>query len=135
MTHKYQTLFGDLYYIKLCLLTQIEDLQLSLSRMEKESGRREDLLRQEISDLHQVNPMALLIFLLLHAISNPGQPHGSIDPVTLVCNILSRSTVNPTALSILLLLYAISYSGQSHGSIDPLTLVRNILSRSTPRLY
>ena len=38
------------------LVTQIEDLQLSLSRMEKESGRREDLLRQEISDLHQVTP-------------------------------------------------------------------------------
>ena len=35
---------------------QIEDLQLSVSRMEKEHGRREDILRQEISDLQQVGP-------------------------------------------------------------------------------
>ncbi|XP_064639723.1 TATA element modulatory factor-like isoform X2 [Lineus longissimus] len=34
------------------LVHQIEDLQLSLTRMEKECGRREDILRQEISDLH-----------------------------------------------------------------------------------
>ena len=33
---------------------QIEDLQLSMTRMEKEHGRREDSLRQEISDLQQV---------------------------------------------------------------------------------
>lgn len=37
-----------------CVIWQIEDLQLSLCRMEKEHGRREDILRQEISDLHQV---------------------------------------------------------------------------------
>jgi len=33
---------------------QIEDLQLSVSRMEKEHGRREDIFRQEISDMQQV---------------------------------------------------------------------------------
>ena len=33
---------------------QIEDLQLSLGRMEKEHGRREDILRQEIADLQKV---------------------------------------------------------------------------------
>ncbi|KAK2152748.1 hypothetical protein LSH36_320g05005 [Paralvinella palmiformis] len=35
------------------LITQIEDLQLSLGRMEKEHGRREDILRQEIADLQK----------------------------------------------------------------------------------
>jgi chromosome segregation ATPase len=38
---------------RLALVTQMEDLQLSLSRMEKEHGRHEDILRQEISDLQQ----------------------------------------------------------------------------------
>ncbi|XP_060071462.1 TATA element modulatory factor-like isoform X2 [Ylistrum balloti] len=33
------------------LIAQIEDLRMSMSRMEKEHNRREDLLRQEISDL------------------------------------------------------------------------------------
>jgi hypothetical protein len=33
---------------------QIEDLQLTISRMEKDHGRREDILRQEVSDLQQV---------------------------------------------------------------------------------
>lgn len=35
------------------LITQIEDLRLTVSRMEKEHNRREDLLRQEISDLQR----------------------------------------------------------------------------------
>lgn len=35
------------------LVLQIEDLQLSMTRMEKEHGRREDSLRQEVSDLQQ----------------------------------------------------------------------------------
>ncbi len=39
-------------------LCQIEDLRLSMSRMEKEQGRREDFLRQEISDLQQVRKLA-----------------------------------------------------------------------------
>ena len=46
----------------LLLWQQIEDLQLNLSRMEKEHGRREDILRQEISDLQQV--LADLLFVL-----------------------------------------------------------------------
>ncbi|XP_069125270.1 TATA element modulatory factor-like isoform X6 [Argopecten irradians] len=33
------------------LINQIEDLRMSMSRMEKEHNRREDMLRQEISDL------------------------------------------------------------------------------------
>ncbi|XP_021343080.1 TATA element modulatory factor-like isoform X4 [Mizuhopecten yessoensis] len=33
------------------LIAQIEDLRMSMSRMEKEHNRREDMLRQEISDL------------------------------------------------------------------------------------
>ncbi len=37
------------------LALQIEDLRMSISRSEKESGRREDVLRQEISDLQQVD--------------------------------------------------------------------------------
>lgn len=36
------------------VLLQIEDLRMSMSRMEREHGRREDQLRQEISDLQQV---------------------------------------------------------------------------------
>lgn len=39
-------------------------MQLSMSRMEKEQGRREDVLRQEISDLQQV--MLILPLTLLH---------------------------------------------------------------------
>ncbi len=35
-------------------ISQIEDLQLSLARQEKEQSRREDVLRQEIADLQQV---------------------------------------------------------------------------------
>lgn len=35
------------------LINQIEDLRLTVSRMEKEHNRREDLLRQEISDLQR----------------------------------------------------------------------------------
>ncbi len=45
-------------------LSQIEDLRLSITRMEKESGRREDVLRQEISDLQQVLSYCHLVFLL-----------------------------------------------------------------------
>jgi len=45
----------------MCLQQQIEDLQLSMSRMEKEHGRREDILRQEISDLQQVPADLLLV--------------------------------------------------------------------------
>ena len=42
----------NIYYI---LLFQIEDLQMSLSRQEKENSRREDLLRQEVSDMQIVS--------------------------------------------------------------------------------
>lgn len=35
------------------LIMQIEDLRMSLTRMEKEYGRREDLLKREIADLQQ----------------------------------------------------------------------------------
>lgn len=45
---------GITHIMIFCVIWQIEDLQLSLCRMEKEHGRREDILRQEISDLHQV---------------------------------------------------------------------------------
>ncbi|KAK3092062.1 hypothetical protein FSP39_024833 [Pinctada imbricata] len=38
---------------KEALVMQIEDLRLTLSRMEKEHNRREDMLRQEISDLQR----------------------------------------------------------------------------------
>lgn len=37
------------------LIGQIEDLRLTVSRMEKEHNRREDMLRQEISDLQRVS--------------------------------------------------------------------------------
>ena len=53
-------IFVLLYVQFLCLFVcslfifQIEDLRLSLTRQEKESSRREDVLRQEISDLQRV---------------------------------------------------------------------------------
>lgn len=43
---------GSSLLLNICL--QIDDLRLSLSRAEKEYGRREDMLRQEISDLQLV---------------------------------------------------------------------------------
>ena len=36
-------------------MLQIEDLRLSMGRLEREAARREDALKQEISDVQQVS--------------------------------------------------------------------------------
>ena len=67
-------------YIYHPCVVQIEDLQLSMSRMEKEHGRREDVLRQEISDLHQVTLViirhvtrVLVNYMTEHLSTTPGE--------------------------------------------------------------
>lgn len=44
---------------------QIEDLRMSLARMEKEHSRREEMLKQENSDLQMVN--IILVTNMSHA--------------------------------------------------------------------
>ena len=52
-------LFGDITHrtgVSPCVvMLQIEDLRLSMGRLEREAARREDALKQEISDVQQVS--------------------------------------------------------------------------------